>query len=80
MIIDGPDNADPLRQPVTGLPGDSFLMETKPHFRADTDQSGDWWVWRRLSVNGWATHCRCGDREEAREMAAQLNRSSTDVA
>ncbi len=57
-----------------------MFVEAKPSFRADTDQGGHWWVWRRLSCNGWATHQRCGNREAAHELASQLNRSSVDVA
>ena len=26
-----------------------------PQFRADTDQRGDWYVWRRMGATGWAT-------------------------
>jgi len=59
---------------------ESMFLEAKPSFRADTDQGGDWWVWRRLSSNGWATHQRCGNREAACELASELNRSSIDVA
>ncbi len=59
---------------------ESMFVEAKPSFRADTDQGGHWWVWRRLSSNGWATHQRCGNREAAHELACQLNRSSIDVA
>ncbi len=49
------------------------LIEIKPVYRADTDQGGDWWVWRRLSANGWATHQRCTDQDSARKLAAALN-------
>ena len=42
-------------------------------FRADTDQRGDWYVWRRMSANGWATLRRCESREKAEELAQSLN-------
>lgn len=58
----------------------SFLIESKPAYRADTDQSGDWYVWRRLSAHGWATHRRCDSREAAVELAAMLNRGPSEVA
>lgn len=77
MIMDRPDPSaeNPLTSPLS-----SSFVESKPKFRADTDQSGSWWVWRRLSLNGWATHHRCQCREAAQILAAELNRSSTDVA
>jgi len=77
VISDRPDPS--AENPLASALGSSFL-EDKPAFRADTDQGGSWWVWRRLSVNGWATHHRCGDREAAHSLAAQLNRSADDVA
>ncbi len=48
-------------------------IEPKPGFRADMDQSGDWYVWRRLGANGWATLRRCECRESAHREAATLN-------
>lgn len=48
-------------------------IEAKPDFRADVDQSGDWYVWRRLGANGWATMRRCECRESAHREAAVLN-------
>lgn len=50
------------------------MGEPKPQlFRADTDQNGDWYVWRKLSSNGWATMRRCDTREAAYELADHLN-------
>ncbi|MCA9299788.1 MAG: hypothetical protein KDA28_12015 [Phycisphaerales bacterium] len=51
----------------------SIDAESKPLFRADTDQGGDWYVWRRVSANGWATYQRCDTREDACRAAASLN-------
>ncbi len=48
-------------------------LELKPTFRADVDQSGDWYVWRRLGANGWATLRRCECRDSAHRQAAVLN-------
>jgi hypothetical protein len=42
-------------------------------YRADVDHNGDWYVWRQLGANGWATHRRCDSREAARELAAVMN-------
>ncbi|MBK7404239.1 MAG: hypothetical protein IPJ41_06295 [Phycisphaerales bacterium] len=50
------------------------ITEPKLLFRADTDQNGDWYVWRQLSTHGWATMRRCGCREEALELAATMNK------
>lgn len=55
------------------------LMEPKMLFRADVDQSGDWYVWRRLGSNGWATLRRCDDREHAQQLARDLNRNPQRV-
>jgi hypothetical protein len=63
-----------------GSERNSFFIEQKPVYRADTDQSGDWYVWRRLNDHGWATHHRCDTREAAVEMAALLNRGPSEVA
>jgi len=60
----------------TTNPGTSAFLEVKTQFRADTDQNGDWWVWRRLSQNGWATMRRCETREDALTMADSLNRDA----
>lgn len=49
------------------------FVEPKPLFRADVDQSGDWYVWRRLGASGWATLRRCSGREQALELAKALN-------
>lgn len=51
------------------------LVEPKNLFRADVDQSGDWYVWRKLGSNGWATLRRCSDREHAQQLARDLNRN-----
>ncbi|MEN0019990.1 MAG: hypothetical protein AAF747_03795 [Planctomycetota bacterium] len=51
----------------------SVFAEPKSLFRADTDQNGDWYVWRRLSASGWATLRRCDSREVAVELAASMN-------
>lgn len=52
--------------------------ETEPKllFRADTDQNGDWYVWRRLGSNGWATLRRCDCRDDAEQLADTMNQSS----
>ncbi|MCC7388281.1 MAG: hypothetical protein IT431_05890 [Phycisphaerales bacterium] len=47
--------------------------EPKLLFRADTDQNGDWYVWRRLGTNGWATMRRCDCRDDAEQLAASMN-------
>lgn len=54
----------------------SMLFEPKGLYRADTDQSGQWYVWRRLSANGWATLQRCNTREEAVQLALDLNQTA----
>ncbi|MFI4896804.1 MAG: hypothetical protein ACIARR_03150 [Phycisphaerales bacterium JB059] len=54
------------------------LVEGKPAFRADMDQAGDWYVWRRLGANGWATLRRCACRESAIKEAAALNQPRLD--
>lgn len=50
--------------------------ETEPKilFRADTDQHGEWYVWRKLSMHGWATMRRCHSREDALQLAETMNR------
>jgi hypothetical protein len=50
------------------------IRESKVLFRADTDQHGDWYVWRKLSKNGWATMRRCDSREDAVQLAETMNR------
>lgn len=52
-----------------------FSIEQKPSYRADTDQNGDWYVWRRLGPNGWATLRRCENKESAIRLAETLNGS-----
>ena len=47
--------------------------EIKPEYRADTNQNGRWFVWRRVSASGWATHCPCESGESARAMVERLN-------
>lgn len=42
-------------------------------YRADVDQSGDWFVWRRIGTNGWATMRRCATHLDAVELAESLN-------
>ncbi len=54
-------------------------LEAKPAFRADVDQSGDWYVWRRLGNNGWATLRRCECRDSAHRQAAVLNDTSAEA-
>lgn len=51
------------------------IVESKLAYRADIDQSGDWYVWQRLGASGWAALQRCQDRSEAIEMASTLNRT-----
>jgi len=53
--------------------------EPKIVFRADTDQNGDWYVWRKLSKNGWATMRRCDCREDALQLAETMNRNPDDA-
>lgn len=50
-------------------------VESKLVYRADIDQSGDWYVWQRLGASGWAALQRCQDRSEAIQIASTLNRS-----
>lgn len=50
-------------------------VESKLVYRADIDQSGDWYVWQRLGASGWAALQRCRDRMEALQMASELNRT-----
>lgn len=57
-----------------------FLGEVKPLYRADTDQGGHWYVWRRLSANGWATYRKCETREAAMQLATELNAKSDQDA
>jgi hypothetical protein len=52
--------------------------EPKLLFRADTDQNGDWYVWRRLGGNGWATMRRCDCRDDAHGLAQTMNQSTGD--
>jgi len=49
------------------------IIEPKALFRADVDQSGEWYVWRRLGASRWATLRRCCNREQALELAKSLN-------
>ncbi|RMH14306.1 MAG: hypothetical protein D6695_01600 [Planctomycetota bacterium] len=56
-----------------------YLGEPKLVYRADVDQSGDWYVWKRLGKSGWAALQRCRDRTEAIEMASSLNRDEVRV-
>ena len=53
------------------------VTESKPLFRADTDQNGDWYVWRRLGFNGWATMRRCECQDQALQLANHLNAEPT---
>lgn len=62
-----------MRDATTNANAPITEMEAKMLFRADTDQHGDWYVWRRLGVNGWATMRRCDTREIAERMARTLN-------
>ncbi|MEZ6243600.1 MAG: hypothetical protein R3B57_11225 [Phycisphaerales bacterium] len=55
------------------LPEEDADARLDPNFRADMDQSGDWYVWRRMGANGWATLRRCDGREDAQRLATQLN-------
>lgn len=56
------------------------MVESKNLFRADVDQSGDWYVWRRLGASGWATLRRCTGREQAFELAKALNQDAPVAA
>lgn len=49
---------------------------SQSRYRADVDQAGEWYVWRRLGANGWATMRRCNTRRDAIELAASLNAKS----
>ncbi len=51
-----------------------------PQFRADTDQRGDWYVWRRMGASGWATMRRCDTREDAMRLTEELNGSHGGAA
>lgn len=51
-----------------------------PQFRADTDQRGDWYVWRRMGATGWATMRRCETREDALRLTEELNGSHGTAA
>lgn len=61
---------------------------TAPAFRADTDQSGEWYVWTRIGRSagptpargGWATMQRCESRELAQRLADDLNQRALRVA
>lgn len=52
---------------------EGLLAELKPVYRAQADTRGMWFVWRRVSATGWATHRACSNREEAIDLAARLN-------
>ncbi len=56
-----------------GVPESADAESSASAFRADTDQSGDWYVWRRIGANGWATLRRCDCRDDAHRLATQLN-------
>jgi len=93
-----PFNADPFAgQPFTGQPdattatADSHPFRSaycSPAFRADTDQSGEWYVWTRIgrsagptpACGGWATMQRCESRELAQRLADDLNQRALRVA
>ena len=60
------DKADSMRKAAS-------QTEPKLLFRADTDQNGDWYVWRRLGSNGWATMRRCDCRDDAEQLASTMN-------
>lgn len=55
------------------MPKAASQTEPKLLFRADTDQNGDWYVWRRLGSNGWATMRRCDCRDDAEQLASTMN-------
>ncbi len=57
----------------------STAAGTQSLFRADVDQSGHWYVWRRLGANGWATFRHCETRERALELAKHLNTHPINV-
>ncbi|GJM18038.1 MAG: hypothetical protein DHS20C14_02510 [Phycisphaeraceae bacterium] len=42
-------------------------------FRAEADDGGQWFVWRRLASSGWAAWRACPTRSDAIELAASLN-------
>ena len=66
-----------MRNDATAANKAAVQAEVKLLFRADTDQNGDWYVWRRLGPHGWATMRRCGDQDEAEQIAETMNRDST---
>ena len=56
----------------------SSVIEPKPGgmgpaFRADTDGTGRWHVWRKLTARSWATVQRCQNRDEAERLANEMN-------
>ena len=59
--------------PPAGAATAVATADPKLLFRADVDQNGDWYVWRKLSKNGWATMRRCECREAAELLAATMN-------
>lgn len=65
------DNKLPVDR--TGETERVIQVEIKPDYRADANKQGQWFVWRRVSASGWATHCRCDSQDDAMAMAVQLN-------
>lgn len=58
----------------------AISREPKQAYRADVDQNGEWYVWRQLGRNGWATLRRCATRNDAVVLADSLNSQSDNVA
>ena len=54
----------------------SDLGSANHRFRADTDQSGHWFVWERFGTNGWAATRPCSTRLDAERLASELNATS----
>lgn len=91
----GVDAPDAGRAVVHTIEGRLSVMSpgSSASFRADTDQSGEWYVWTRLGElparggaragslsAGWATMQRCESRELAQRLADDLNQRSLRVA
>lgn len=68
--------ADPHRVSHSDEQPRVIRCEPKPEYRADTNQNGRWFVWRRISATGWASHCVCESGEAARAMVDRLNASA----
>lgn len=62
-------SGDPVQRPAT----------PRTDFRADADECGRWFVWRRLGATGWAAWRQCTSRSDAIHMAAALNRQAPPI-